>query len=205
VFLNRLAAVTHPDERSAVAVALGGLPPPAVEIVPALVNALVNALDTDHDLLRRTIPMALEKLGPLARSALPALAQAACRDFADPRGSSLDAASAIATIGPDSEEGQALLEPLVALLRQPKFEYQLHVAASILQKYGPDAAAAVHFLEDALQSDFAGVRQHAASLLGRIGPAALPASTRLSTLSRTDPHPGVRQAAADALRRIAVE
>ena len=170
-----------------------------------MVPALIDALDPDDQVLRSSIPMALGKLGPLARAALPALAAAASRDFAGPRGPSLDAADAIAMIGPDSAEGQALLEPLVATLRQPKLEHQSFQAAFVLEKYGPSAAAAVPTLREALQSEVQSVRWHAAHLLGRIGPAAQPASQDLSVLLHGDPDPNVRRAAGDALKRIAIE
>ena len=168
LFLDRLKEVTDPDQRKWIGWVLGSLPPPPVEMVPAL----IDALELDDDALRWSIPMALAQLGPLARAALPALAKAASRELADPGATRLDAAVAIATIGPDSAEGQALLAQLVALLRRSKQGDQWIPAAWVLAIYGPSAAAAVPSIREGLQSTVANVRQQAAFALGRNGPAA---------------------------------
>ena len=202
LFLDRLAAAPSQEEWSSISVALGSLPPPAIEMVPAL----IDALEADDYALRRSIPMALRKLGPLACSALPALAEAASRDFADPQGPSFDAADAIVTIGLDSAEGQALLEPLVAILRQAKYDYQSSQAALFLERYGPLAAAAVPSLREALHSAVPRVRQRRGSrprshrsrgATGQPGPLRTP-----SRRSQPDGTPGSGRRSEPDRRRV---
>ncbi len=201
LLLHRLKEAPSLEERSAIGWALGGLPPPPVELVPDL----VDALSLDNFALRKTIPTALAKLGPAARPALPALAKAATRELVAPSFSALEAAQAIVSIDRDSVEAQALLEPVVALLRGSRENFVRQQAAVVLAKYGPSAAAAVQSLRGALRSDVVDVRARAAFLLGAIGPAARPALVDLTALANQDSDSRVRRAAADATRRIDVE
>ncbi len=205
LLLGRLKEVTDPDQRAWIGWVLGSLPPPPVEMIPALVDAL--ELD-DFAAFAGRSPMRFQaQLGPLqAHAALPALAKAASRDFTEPGGTCLEAAVAIAAIGPDSAEGQAVVEHFACTpCSDPKHEDQWCRAAWILAKFGPSAAATVPSLREGLQSTVANVRQQAAFALGRIGPAAQPTSQALSALLHGDPDENVRRAAADALKRIAVE
>jgi HEAT repeat protein len=201
LFLGRVKDVTDPDERDWIGWALGSLPPPPLEMVPAL----IDALGTDDFSLRRTIPLALAKLGPFASGTLPALAKAAERDFANVQGPSFGAAEAIATIALESAEGHAVVEQLVTLLQRSTDAGQWIRVAAVLEAYGPSASAAVPALCEGLRSTDENVRQQAAHVLGLIGPAAQRAIQKLSALRRGDPAPYVREAAAGALKRIAVE
>jgi HEAT repeat protein len=172
-----------------------------VESIPALIEALA----LDHRVLNKTIPTALAKLGQAARPALPALAGIASRELAGPSNSALEAAQAIVTIDGDAPEAQALLEPIVALLRGSPEPFVRQQAAAVLARYGPSAAQGVPSLRMALKSDVADVRERAAFLLGTIGPKARPAQEELTAIARQDPNPRMRQVAAEAMRRIDAE
>ncbi|WP_165075227.1 HEAT repeat domain-containing protein [Paludisphaera rhizosphaerae] len=198
LLLQQLGTASSREEHSAIGWSFGILPAPPLAMIPAL----VNALDPDDFILRRTIPNALAKLGPLARPALPALAKAAQRELAEPQNSALDAADAIATIDPDSPEAQALLEPIAALLRDAPQNYVQQQATVVLSKYGPSGAAAVPSLRTTLRQGSPDRRQRVLYLLGRIGPAAQPALEDLSKLERDNPDAALRQAIQEAVRSI---
>jgi HEAT repeat protein len=73
--LRQLKQAHSIEERSAIGWAIGSLPAPPVEAIPDLIEALA----LDNFALNKTVPMALSKLGPAGRPALPALAKAASR------------------------------------------------------------------------------------------------------------------------------
>jgi len=198
LLLHQLGVASSREERSAIGWAFGGLPAPPVATIPALVDAMA----TDDLVLRGTIPVALAKLGALARPALPALAKVAERELADPRYSALEAADAVVTIDPDSPEAQALLEPIAALLRDSPENFVQQQAAVVLSKYGASAAAALPSLRMALSRTSPGIRQRAVYILGRIGPAARPALEELNAMDRDDPDPATRRAIQEAVKRI---
>jgi HEAT repeat protein len=201
--LRRLKQVHSIEERSAIGWAIGGnLPAPPVEAIPDLIEALA----LDHFALNKTVPMALAKLGPAGRPALPALAKAANRELADPKDfSAMDAALAIVTIDSNSPEAQALLHPMVALLRGSPSDFMRQQAAMALEKYGRSAVPAVQALRDALRTGTPEVRQRAAYLLGTIGPAARPALEELDAMARQSVDPRLRRFAVEATWRIEAE
>ena len=200
--LHHLKQVQSIEERSAIGWTIRDLPAPPVESIPDLIEALA----LDHFVLNKTVPMALAKLGPAARPALPALARVATRELADSRASSaLEAAQAIVAIDSDSPEARALLQPVVAALRDSPMGYMRQQAAVVLARYGPSSASAVPALRDVLSRGPADVRGRAAFLLGTIGPAARPALKDLTAMARQDPDPFLRHVAAEAMKRIDVE
>jgi HEAT repeat protein len=197
LLLRRLKVVTDQVERSRIGWTLGGLAPPPYEVLPAL----LDALSTDYWVLRRSIQIALGKLGSAARPALPALARVARIELAD-REDALVAIEAIALIDPGSSEAQALVEPLAAALRDSPFNFQRQQAEFRLVKFGPAAAPAVASLREALKSRSPDVRQRASVVLGRIGSAARSAMPDLASLARDDPNPQVRQSAQETANAI---
>lgn len=198
LLLHQLGVASSLDERSAIGWALGSLPAPPMATIPAL----VDAMDPDDLVLRLTIPKALAKLGARARPALPALAKVAERELAEPRNSALEAADAIVTIDPDSSEAQALLEPIVTLLRDSPENSVQQQATVVLLKYGASAAAALPSLRTTLRRASPEARQRAVFILGRIGPAARSALEELNTMDRDNPDAASRRAIQDAVRRI---
>ncbi len=201
LLLGRLQEAKDPQERSTIGWAFSMLPAPPPESVPALLDALAPG----EDPLNQTIPIALSKLGQAGRPALPALAKLAAREFTEPLGVNMPATTAVATIDRDSAEAQALIAPLMAMLRTSPESYRRERAGRVLALYGPSAAAAVPSLREALKSDVADVRWSSAWLLGTIGPAARPALADLSALADRDPERNVRLTAAQALKRIDIE
>ncbi len=199
LLLDRLAEVKTNGEKVPIVRAIHELGRPPVESIPPLIDAL--ALDDWS--LNQMIPDILEKLGPSARPALPALGKLATREFTDPLGAALRAGHAVAAIDPDSPEAQRLLAPLADGLRDASDNTRRQQAAWVLTQYGASAAPIVPALREALRSDVADVRDRAAWVLGRIGPAALPAVADLSELAHREP--GDYKQAAAAIRQITGE
>jgi HEAT repeat protein len=89
---------------------------------------------------------------------------------------------------------------LARALRHPRRDY--YGAGWVLIKMGPAAESAVPELVVGLEHSSAGVRRHAAFVLGTIGESARCAVPKIARLLR-DPDSGVRTAAAGALELIA--
>jgi HEAT repeat protein len=196
LLLRRLKAAPEQEERSAIVWALVS-DRTTVPRVDTLLS-LMNALPGDDHRVRWNIPVALARLGPSARAALPTLARMARAQLRELR-QPFTAAQAIASIDSASPEAQALLEPLVATLRNAPESWQRFQAALALGRFGPRAATAVPSLRAALKSDSADVRQRAASVLGQIGRAALTAAPDLQACARADSDQAVRRVAEEAL------
>jgi len=198
--LGRLKVMPDQEERSTIGWAIGSLAPPPTEFLPALLNALSNALSADDRVLRECIAVALGKLGRGGRPALSALARVARIEFTDPY-SSLRAVQAIVAIDPKSPEAQALIEPLRVLIRDAGRGFPKYEAVNILASFGPSPAS-IKALQEALKSEDRDVRQRAINALARLGAVATSATPSLTVLARDDPDSGVKQSAAEALKRI---
>jgi HEAT repeat protein len=144
--------------------------------------------------LRRTIPIALGKLGAPARSALPALARVARFELKD-QDNALTAIEAVVRIDRNSTEAQALVQPLADFLRDSPSLFSRQQAAFRLMQFGPSAATAVATLRDTLKSRNPDGREKASVILGRIGSGAHAVLPDLVALARDDPTPSVRAAA----------
>lgn len=199
LLLERFTEAKTSGERVAIVRAIRELGRPPVESIAPLIDAL--ALDDWS--LNQMIPEILEKLGPSARPALPALGRLAIREFTDPLGGALRAGHAVAAIDPDSPEAQRLLAPLADGLRDQSDNFRRQQAMWVLSQYGASAAPIVPALREALRSDVAGVRDCAVQVLGWIGPAARPAVADLGDLAHHEP--GDSEQAAAAIRRITGE
>jgi HEAT repeat protein len=92
---------------------------------------------------------------------------------------------------------------LIAQLKDENHSVR-RAAASVLDRIGPEAKAAVPALTNALKDNAAHVRYAAAKALGKTGPEAKGAVPALTEVLQ-DRHAGVRVAAATALIRIGAE
>jgi HEAT repeat protein len=147
------------------------------------------AADSDEEVRYLSVD-ALGKLGPAAKSSLPALKTA----LADPeKRVRTDAAMAMQKIDPEDRDFRPVL---IAAMREGDGRTLLAVGAM-----GADAAWAVPTLIGLLSHQAPQVRALAAKTLGRIGPAASAAKAALEAASR-DSNAAVQKAAKDALNRV---
>lgn len=96
--------------------------------------------------------------------------------------------------------GDAALTHLVEGLRHEDAAVRERAADALGERGG---AGARHLLLEALSDESASVRWRAARALGQLGDAPEPVLAALRSRLQEDPAPGVRQAAADALGRLA--
>jgi HEAT repeat protein len=195
--LRRLKNVGDQDERAHIALAIGGLDAPPIDTLPTL----IEALSSDEWAVDNYVAVALGKLGPAARPALPALARLARGDLAEPHGAT-DTIEAIRLIDPDSPEAQALVVPLALLLRDSPSEYQRQKAMFQLARFGPAALPAIGTLRSALKSPKPDVKERAILVLGFMGSSARPAIVDLDKLIHHDPDLSVRHSAEESVARI---
>lgn len=190
---QRLAEPPH--RRQALGV-LGAIGPAAKAAVPDLVAALADA----DEACSTEAAVALAAIGPDAAVAVPGLQ----KQLADgvPAGSRYTAAYALGRIGPAAK---AALPRLLELSKSDD-EIMATVAAWAALKIEPADAAlietAIPLLRRAIRGDRDMVRLEAAVALGDIGKAAATAIPILELVSEEDPLPGVRAAAAEAIRKI---
>jgi hypothetical protein len=137
---------------------------------------------------------ALQKIGPAAEAAVPALISALKDAAADVRRSAAEALGAISPVA------EAAVPALAAALKDDDAKVRAS-AAEALGAIGPAAEAAVPALVAALKDDDAELRRQAANALGRIGPAAEAAVPALVAALKDD-DARVRASAAEALGAI---
>jgi HEAT repeat protein len=177
------------------ATALGLIGPPAAPAAPVLAGALAHECPA----VRLAAARALGRIGPEARVALPPLAALLVNDEGSMRSAAIEA---LPRIDPDWEgvtDSEGALPILVARLQETGT--RAAEAADALALIGAPATSS---LIQALASDASAVRQAAATTLGRIGPPARYAVPAL-TAALKDPHDRVREAAAQALARMALQ
>lgn len=180
---------TDPKELDTAMVAARALGRIGGTAVPALAKALP---EPDRE-IREHAALALARIGPPAKAAVPALIKVLQDEKADDgvRGA---AARALAAIGPDAGEA---VPALVAALKQPRqalVEPVFHALAEI-------GKSAVPALVGLLQDKNPYLRQQAARALGEIGREALPAVPALTTALK-DQDRALSAQAAEALGRI---
>jgi HEAT repeat protein len=176
------------------------------KIVPVLVQALRNTergSDVGGITVAQGAALILQDLGPKAKSSIPQLIEALHSEDLTVRGFSLDILGAL---GP---EAVTAVPDLVKILSNPEKDtkaavYMRNGCTWVLAQIGPGAKDAipvlVRFFKDS--SLAAKTRGLAAEALGKIGKDARQAVPAL-TEGTHDSNEAVRQAAADALKRIA--
>ncbi|MCI0455763.1 MAG: HEAT repeat domain-containing protein [Gemmataceae bacterium] len=152
-----IQALCHPDRyvRWAAARALGKVGP--VEVAAAVAQLSQMLFDKDLD-LRVVAATALERFGPAAREAVPALIRALGATDAEMR---LAAMRALDGIGTDA---QPAIPALAAVLTDPDLRVR-RATAEILGKFGPLARDAEAALRRTLTDSSAEVRQAASDAL----------------------------------------
>jgi HEAT repeat protein len=131
------------------------------------VPQLIEVLASQHLSVRRKAPLALGRIGPQAKRAVPALVRLLEDDDSGVR---VNAAAALWQIARDPRGIDALEEAI----RQGTYT-EPYKAAVALGRLGPDAETAVPVLIAALGHADEDVRRASARALGQIGPAAIPA------------------------------
>jgi HEAT repeat protein len=208
----------------------GTVPQPKAE--QALdVSRLVQRLQYTDSTIRRSTAEELERIGPNANEAIPALLHAAVDVDATVRRAAVSAlnhidpawwkspraaeavSGLVQALGSQFAEvwqaashllgqiGQPAVPELIRALAPNEKDTLQVIVAWTLGRMGPDAASAVPALTTALTSQFAHVRQAAAEALCEVGQAAEPAAPTL-VLALADWHPMVRRAAARSLSHV---
>ncbi len=152
-----------------------------------------NPMDTSPS-VRWSAAVALGKIGPDAKAAVPALIEALKDENSEMR---RRVAVALGNIGPDAK---AAVPALIEALKDENKNVR-DSAAVALGTLGPDAKAAVPVLIEALKDEGMVVRREAAGALGEIGPDAKAVVPALIAALK-DEDWRVRGQAAEALGRI---
>jgi HEAT repeat protein len=175
--------------------------PDAAGAVPALIDALESLPEDGEEArqFRRGAHFALAAIGPAAADAVPLLIEALSSEDPQVRGS---AAYALGKIGPAAEAAVPHLRE-----RLPDLDTKDKIAFvwALLQIVPDDeslAETAVPYLIEGLEFEEDLAREEAARSLGRLGPSARAAVTKLQELAENDPSPAVRAAASQALEQI---
>lgn len=171
------------------------LGPEAKEAVPALIAAFKDSEDPD---LRREIVYSLALIGPPSEPAVELLIENLSSE--DPELRSVST-YALGKIGPSAKEAVPTLRK--ALRTQPQL--RLGAVWALLQIDGRDPKLrvfAVPVLVKALDDERELVRVEAATELGKLGPAAIPAVPRLEKLVADDESKLVQDAARAAIAAI---
>jgi HEAT repeat protein len=192
------------------------------------VESLVKHLGGKNDSMRRLSAETLRRIGPPAKSAVPALAKTANDPLPTVRASALAALAAIGPagetetkailwglrdrdarvrsaasgaarkIGPDADAGAVSV--LAEALKDRRW-FVCTEAADALGRIGPNASASVPDLIKALSAKDSKIRYSAARALGAVGPKAAEALPELERLLK-DPDPSVRTAATRSIEKI---
>jgi HEAT repeat protein len=172
----------------------------AATAVPAIVDALGKADDTPQDVeFTREAQIALSAIGPEAKAAIPALIKSLASADDEVR------ASACYALG---KMGEAARSAIPALQRAEEDESLVVQAASVfaLWEVQPGDATrrlkATALLLKALESDRELVRAGAATMLGELGTVGDTAKEKLKQVSENDDAQIVRDAAAEALKKL---
>jgi HEAT repeat protein len=200
-------ALEHVDDglankelRHYVLLLIGRMGAEAASAVPALVDALGKAGDTPEDIeFIREAQIAISAIGPAAKAAVPELIKSV--------GSKNDevSASACYALG---KMGEAARSAIPALQRAEDSESLVVQAASVfalwqIQPERPERRLKANaLLLTALDSNREIARAGAATMLGELGTVGAKTKEKLTQVSQNDEVARVRQAAAEALKKL---
>ncbi len=162
-------------------------------IVPELIKILKNQTKSEK-LFAASV---LEKIGPNARDAIPALENCIGTN-------QIEFARALITIDPENTKAVEHLERFAEMPYKPNQWTDQPDAMYLLVKYNHNAEKNLQGLIDALNNQNSRIRLSAASYLGQLGTKANIAIFSLNKVL-TDSDPEVRAAAADAILCISSE
>ena len=158
--------------RSAAAIALGGIGPEAKSAVPALAEVLDDI--NEEETVQRDAEAAIRSIGHAAVPTLTALLKDKDEGV---RG---NAARALGIIGPEAETA---IPDLTRMVTDKDAGYRDRLGACYaFGKIGPAAKAAIPAITEMLKDRYTPVREAAAESLGEIGPTAKPAIPALTEL-----------------------
>lgn len=160
-------------------------------------SSLFEALKDKNPLVRRAAAQALEKVPPHKDDL--GLLREACKSKREPAAVRVQAARALAKLGP---QAHAALPELVGLLKEQDDEVRLAALEAVVA-IGPEAKDAA-VLAEGLQSSNPQVVKLTTQILGRLGPAAKGALPTLLTLVK-EGQPAVLLEAIRALEAIGPE
>jgi len=166
-------------DRQAAAGALAKLGPAATDAVPAL----IKALDDPEEEVRRRIPYALGKIGPAAKSAVPALLAKLKDESEEVR---YWTALALGQIDP---EAMGVFDALKDMVKESKAGPAALTTLGLIKSKTKEVLVV---LGDALPDP--NLQRYVTTILGKMGPVALPTLTPL--LKSEDEDARVRAAAA---------
>jgi HEAT repeat protein len=189
--------LADPAVRTNVLEILAGIGPAAKPALDAIMEQLGDA-DADH---ASEAAVAIAAIGPEAAAAIPALRRLVADANAKP-GLRYSAAYALGRIGGAAKEALADLRPLA----ESEDEMLATVAVWATLKIEPEDRSlverAIPLLRRGLRADGEMARLESAVALGDIGPAAGSAIPILELVAEDDPVKAVRNAAAEAVKKI---
>ena len=177
------------------------LGPQAAPAVPAIIEALREPPANDDDLLfRQHAQLALAAVGPEAKDAVPVLIESLASDDPEVRGS---ACFALGKIGAGAADAVPALEKRVQELDGACRTACVWALLQIRPGDQQLEAKALPLLIEALNHEQELVRVEAATCLGGIASAATPEIiAKLKELADKDPDDRVREAAAEAAKKL---
>ena len=194
-------ALANKELRHYALLLIGRMGPEAASAVPALIDTLGKAGDTPQDIeFIREAHIALSTIGPAAKAAVPTLIKSVGAEDDEV------SASACYALGKMGEEARSAVP---ALRRAGGSESLVVRAASVfalwqIQPGSPERRLeATILLVEALDSERELVRAGAATMLGELGTLGATAKEKLRQVSESDDAARVRQAALEALEKLA--
>ncbi|MCM8794672.1 MAG: HEAT repeat domain-containing protein [Candidatus Omnitrophica bacterium] len=164
------------------------------KVDPAHIQALIRDLGSKNPQLRREAAVALTRIGPPAKEAVPALIRNLDDENALVRQNSIDA------LGEIRVNGAGLIPALIRRLKEDEEYLNRLKAAEVLGKFGKEAREAAPALLEAVKDEKAIVRGFVVEAIGTVVEPKEAVKALVKALE--DPHPSVRRKAKQALEAM---